>query len=486
MEQLPNNAENTKVFENEFISSTSLNRPLHRLVQNDIYLASIISNYMNRPVLPFQDYIAPPTLIEKVKEKEWVIGDIKKDRGLTFQYVLDDGSNFRHCTTKITYNNIKLEVSETFHETPHEIGLVEYSYYIDDEGLIKFKITTKNPKRLKIIGEIINNVPNEITNVLASRYEFYRNNMPELEGVHTHVNLDLLQTLRKDTQPDAEYEYLNAQGEYSPIRIKNPTSHNHINHSFLERIYENNTDNIDVINKLIGSGEGTKFLADNGEYIESAGLHVHMNKNLLDSLQSDGANNAFLNAQGNYSIIDVPAIHTHSNAAFLANIIDNGNNNAGAVNGLKIGDDSTMFYNLKGEYKQVPDHPNINVLNNIMSGGNPEFFLGQDGQYHNIPTVDLHKHDNKASLDLVGQRDKSEFLAGDGQFYEIEQAIPTGSILLDARITLPEGFIECNGQEVSRAFYFELFTEVGIEYGDGDGANTFNVPDLTPPDSKMR
>lgn len=42
----------------------------------------------------------------------------------------------------------------------------------------------------------------------------------------------------------------------------------------------------------------------------------------------------------------------------------------------------------------------------------------------------------------------------------------------------PVGWLECNGQAVSRAVYVTLFTAIGTTHGAGDGSTTFNVPDL--------
>lgn len=44
--------------------------------------------------------------------------------------------------------------------------------------------------------------------------------------------------------------------------------------------------------------------------------------------------------------------------------------------------------------------------------------------------------------------------------------------------SVPSGFLECNGAAVSRSTYSALFAIVGTTYGAGDGASTFNVPDL--------
>lgn len=42
----------------------------------------------------------------------------------------------------------------------------------------------------------------------------------------------------------------------------------------------------------------------------------------------------------------------------------------------------------------------------------------------------------------------------------------------------PAGWLECNGAEISRTTYVNLFTKVGTLYGVGDGSSTFNIPDL--------
>jgi microcystin-dependent protein len=42
----------------------------------------------------------------------------------------------------------------------------------------------------------------------------------------------------------------------------------------------------------------------------------------------------------------------------------------------------------------------------------------------------------------------------------------------------PAGWLLCYGQAVSRTTYALLFAVIGIAYGSGDGATTFNLPDL--------
>ena len=42
----------------------------------------------------------------------------------------------------------------------------------------------------------------------------------------------------------------------------------------------------------------------------------------------------------------------------------------------------------------------------------------------------------------------------------------------------PTGWLECNGQNVSRTDYAALFTAIGTTWGAGDGSTTFTLPDL--------
>lgn len=56
--------------------------------------------------------------------------------------------------------------------------------------------------------------------------------------------------------------------------------------------------------------------------------------------------------------------------------------------------------------------------------------------------------------------------------------IPTGSIAAFATRRVSLGWLECNGQAVSRTEYKDLLDVIGLTFGIGDGVNTFNLPDL--------
>ena len=57
--------------------------------------------------------------------------------------------------------------------------------------------------------------------------------------------------------------------------------------------------------------------------------------------------------------------------------------------------------------------------------------------------------------------------------------LPIGSYIQFAGSQAPEGFLVCNGGEISRTTYSALFDVIGTTYGNGDGSTTFNLPNLT-------
>lgn len=57
-------------------------------------------------------------------------------------------------------------------------------------------------------------------------------------------------------------------------------------------------------------------------------------------------------------------------------------------------------------------------------------------------------------------------------------AVPTGMILPFLGTSVPEGYLLCNGANVSRTTYANLFSVIGTKCGAGDGSTTFTLPNL--------
>jgi microcystin-dependent protein len=55
---------------------------------------------------------------------------------------------------------------------------------------------------------------------------------------------------------------------------------------------------------------------------------------------------------------------------------------------------------------------------------------------------------------------------------------PTGSVLQFAGTVAPEGWLLCDGSAVSRTTYAALYAVLLSAHGNGDGVDTFHIPDL--------
>jgi microcystin-dependent protein len=56
--------------------------------------------------------------------------------------------------------------------------------------------------------------------------------------------------------------------------------------------------------------------------------------------------------------------------------------------------------------------------------------------------------------------------------------VPIGSIMPFGGGSPPSGWMLCDGSDVSRTTFAPLFAVIGTTFGSGDGATTFNIPDL--------
>lgn len=63
---------------------------------------------------------------------------------------------------------------------------------------------------------------------------------------------------------------------------------------------------------------------------------------------------------------------------------------------------------------------------------------------------------------------------------ELKSIVPVGIIYPfgGSNEKVPDGYLPCDGRAVSRTQYSALFNVIGTSFGNGDGTNTFNVPDM--------
>lgn len=61
---------------------------------------------------------------------------------------------------------------------------------------------------------------------------------------------------------------------------------------------------------------------------------------------------------------------------------------------------------------------------------------------------------------------------------QVAVSAPVASVAFFPMAAAPSGWLKANGAAVSRATYAALFSLIGTTFGAGDGATTFNLPDL--------
>lgn len=59
-----------------------------------------------------------------------------------------------------------------------------------------------------------------------------------------------------------------------------------------------------------------------------------------------------------------------------------------------------------------------------------------------------------------------------------EMLMPVGVVLPYVSSNAPNGWLNCQGQELYRGDYPDLFAVIGTTYGAGNGSTTFNLPNL--------
>lgn len=57
--------------------------------------------------------------------------------------------------------------------------------------------------------------------------------------------------------------------------------------------------------------------------------------------------------------------------------------------------------------------------------------------------------------------------------------VEVGQMFAFAGNNVPDGYLLCDGQNVSRTLYSALFSTIGTTYGSGDGSQTFSLPNLS-------
>ena len=84
----------------------------------------------------------------------------------------------------------------------------------------------------------------------------------------------------------------------------------------------------------------------------------------------------------------------------------------------------------------------------------------------------------EAFLERAFKSDRNDFGTAATITAADQSGLATGQLLDFAGTVAPAGFLECNGAEVSRTTYADLWGVLGTTYGDAQAAGDFKLPDF--------
>lgn len=128
---------------------------------------------------------------------------------------------------------------------------------------------------------------------------------------------------------------------------------------------------------------------------------------------------------------------------------------------LQAGTEIETIFSISGGTLTITHHP-TNLY--LAGGANITLANGDVIRWRKM-------HDSNAEWKMVGG------VKADGTAW-VASNIPAGTVIWFAANSPPSGFLKANGAAVSRTTYAALFAAIGTTYGVGDGATTFNLPDL--------
>lgn len=114
----------------------------------------------------------------------------------------------------------------------------------------------------------------------------------------------------------------------------------------------------------------------------------------------------------------------------------------------------------------------------LYGSGSPQVSDGNVGDWYYDTTSenwDVYYKSSETAWEKMGQ------IKGGGSGGIGGDTLPIGAMVPSALSTAPEGWLLCDGSEVSRTDYSELFHVIGESYGAGDGETTFTLPNEPNP-----
>lgn len=164
---------------------------------------------------------------------------------------------------------------------------------------------------------------------------------------------------------------------------------------------------------------------------------------------------------------NLPSTSTPLNSTNLNQMQDNMEDAIIPIKLVTISDSAPSTATIGDMYYNTTDNKVYTATgtNTWDSGSTPRY----DGFYINTSNNTLFYYNGST---LIGVGGSSSGIGGD--------TLPVGMIMPGAfsSTMVVEDWLKCDGSAVSRTEYSELFSAIGVSYGNGDGSTTFNLPNI--------
>ena len=118
-------------------------------------------------------------------------------------------------------------------------------------------------------------------------------------------------------------------------------------------------------------------------------------------------------------------------------------------------------------------------LGDIINANKSNKLLIIRGTTDEITNID---DNNLVKGSVIFDEDKNQILLNVGTSSSVDwehfDTDPIGMTKIWPSETLPENWLSCNGDAISRTDYSDLFDLLGSQYGNGDGSDSFNLPNI--------
>jgi len=156
---------------------------------------------------------------------------------------------------------------------------------------------------------------------------------------------------------------------------------------------------------------------------------------------------------------------------------------ADIISNLAVGGDLGVTSNLAVGGTSTFSGPTIFKNTNTHESGSHDIY--ENGSSVTYESNSVVTYETGSSLVMA----TNSLISGDGFTQSIVEVItnsseivtlltPAGTVLASFATATPDGYLYCNGTNVSRTTYANLYAAIGDSCGEGDGSTTFTLPDL--------